>query len=85
MFTTWLGGRKEKISYEVSGEGMYSPSIYLTATDGYAFFGLSNTNGNPPQILADPALRFPPVAVTSLLMGRFKDGPLGDLDYVRYF
>lgn len=58
----------------------------MTSDDGYWFFGLANLNGDPPRILdsPDPAITYPPVAINSLLMARFKEGPLGDLDYVSH-
>eukprot|EP00884_Botryococcus_braunii_P008755 jgi/Botrbrau1/17881/Bobra.0717s0004.1 len=73
-------------SYFESGEKQYSPSFYMTSDDGYWFFGLANTNGNPPRMLdsPDPAITYPPVSITSILMGRFKGGPLGDLDFVEF-
>eukprot|EP00884_Botryococcus_braunii_P010022 jgi/Botrbrau1/19020/Bobra.0100s0051.2 len=72
-------------SSEFFGEREYSPSVYLTIGSGYIFFGLTNTNGTVTQsLLHDPALRFPPVAITSIIIARFTEGPFGAADLVTH-
>ncbi len=63
---------------------MYSPNVYLNLKNGYIFFGLANTNGTVPQpLLHDPSLHFAPVAITSFILARFSDGPMGPGDLVK--
>jgi hypothetical protein len=66
-----------------SAERIYRPSIYLDVSDGYWFWGLTNTNGSVPMMTPDPEMTFNKIAITSLLIGRFSNGPLGPFDYVR--
>eukprot|EP00884_Botryococcus_braunii_P010019 jgi/Botrbrau1/19018/Bobra.0100s0050.1 len=77
--------RKNQGLQKVSDERVYSPSLYLPLKNGYIWFGLANTNGTVPQpLLQDPALIFAPVAVTSVIIVRFADGPKGPGDLVLY-
>ncbi len=75
---------RKRAREEGDEEVEYSPYIDLTARDGYIFFGLANTNGSVPQpLLHDPEPKFPPVAITTFLIARFSEGPLGPGDLVR--
>ncbi len=80
-----LVGICRKQAHEEGGEEReFSPYTYLTAKDGYIFFGITTTNGTVPQpLLQDPAFRFAPVALTTFMIGRFSEGPLGPGDLVR--
>eukprot|EP00884_Botryococcus_braunii_P016442 jgi/Botrbrau1/3481/Bobra.341_2s0012.2 len=56
--------------------------MYLDASDGYWFAGIANTNGSVPMMAPDPELTFNKIAITSLMIGRFQNGPLGPFDWV---
>ncbi len=68
-----------------TGERIYRPSMYMDASDGYWFFGITNTNGSVPMMNPDPDpdMTFNKIAITSVVIARFLEGPLGPFDYVR--
>ncbi len=68
---------------EGTAESIYRPSMYLNASGGYWFFGITNTNGSVPMMVPDPEMTFNKIAITSLMIARFLNGPLGPFDYVR--
>eukprot|EP00884_Botryococcus_braunii_P016444 jgi/Botrbrau1/3483/Bobra.341_2s0014.1 len=67
---------------EQSSERIYRPSLYLEVADAYWFAGIANTNGSVPMMVPDPEMTFNKIAITSLMIARFKNGPLGDFDWV---
>eukprot|EP00884_Botryococcus_braunii_P016437 jgi/Botrbrau1/3477/Bobra.341_2s0009.1 len=66
------------------GESVYRPSMYMDASGGYWFFGITNTNGSVPMMHPDPDpdMTFNKIAITSIVIARFLNGPLGPFDYV---
>lgn len=85
VLSAWLEDCSQD-SKKDSEEGIYSPSVYLSVKNSYIFFGLANTNGTVPQpLLNDPALQFAPVAITSIILAKFADGPHGPGDLVMAF
>eukprot|EP00884_Botryococcus_braunii_P016454 jgi/Botrbrau1/3492/Bobra.341_2s0022.1 len=67
---------------ERRSERMYRPSMFLNASGGYLFFGITNTNGSVPMMVPDPEMTFNKIAITSLMIAKFQNGPLGPFDYV---
>eukprot|EP00884_Botryococcus_braunii_P016457 jgi/Botrbrau1/3495/Bobra.341_2s0025.1 len=78
-FPQWNG---KPFATNGTAERIYRPSIYLDILDGYWFFGFTNTNGSVPMRDPDPEMTFNKVAITSIIISRFLDGPLGPFDYV---
>eukprot|EP00884_Botryococcus_braunii_P016436 jgi/Botrbrau1/3476/Bobra.341_2s0008.1 len=75
---------EKPFNFQGLGEDVYRPSFYLESTNGYFFLGLTNTNGSVPTIVPDPAVKFDKVAITSVLISRFSQGPLGPFDYLSF-
>eukprot|EP00884_Botryococcus_braunii_P016446 jgi/Botrbrau1/3485/Bobra.341_2s0016.1 len=67
-----------------SSERIYRKSMYLDASDGYWFMGITNTNGSVPMMVPDPDMTFNKIAITSLMIARFQNGPLGPFDWVAF-
>jgi hypothetical protein len=57
--------------------------MFLDVADGYWFYGITSTNGSVPMMNPDPEMTFNKIAITSILIARFLNGPLGPFDYVR--
>jgi hypothetical protein len=59
--------------------------MYLDVSNGYWFFGLTNTNGSVPIRDPDPDMTFNIIiAITSIIISRFLNGPLGPFDFVPF-
>jgi hypothetical protein len=70
---------------DAGAEQIYRPSEYLDILDGYFFVGITSTNGSVPMRDPDPDITFNKLAITSIIIARFLNGPLGPFDYVRPF
>jgi hypothetical protein len=74
---------REQNTKKADGDRVVIPSFIMTGDDAYWFAGLANINGSePPTMLPDPAIKYGPVEITSILLARFKTGPLGPVDVV---
>jgi hypothetical protein len=81
--TKWWLAVSDENTEKADGDRVVVPPFIMTGDDAYIFVGLANINGSePPTLLPDPAIKYGSIEITSILMARFKTGPLGPVDVV---